>query len=72
MLCCAYKLCSIDYHLQQEVCYLEKVFIRNNFLKWVVKQIMKNVYNEQANPNTTTSLTTEAPSTTKSSLIFLP
>ena len=70
------RICNLylkDYHLQQEICYLEKVFIRNNnFPRCVVKQIMKNVHNGQANPNTTTSLTTEEPSTTESSLICLP
>ena len=57
LLNCSYKLCLTDYHLQQELCHLEKVFIRNNFARWVVEQIMKNGHNQQANPNTCTSLT---------------
>ena len=62
----AYKLCLIDYYLQQELCYLEKLLIRyNNFLKWVVILITQNVHNEQANPSTTVRLSTEVPSKTK-------
>ena len=34
----AYTLCSMDYHLKEELRYLEKVFVgRNNYLRWLVK-----------------------------------
>lgn len=57
-----YDLYLKGYHLKQEICYLEKVFIRNNnFLRCLVKQMMKNVHNGKADPYTTTSLTTEEP-----------
>ena len=61
------------FHVKQEMRYLEKVFIRNNnFLRCLVKQMMKTVHNGKADPYTTTSLTTEEPSTTESPLICLP
>ena len=42
------KLIVTDHHLQQKLFYLGKFFIKNNnFPRWVVKQVMKNVRNEK-------------------------
>ena len=37
-----------DYHLEDELHYLEKIFAeRNNYPRWLVKQMMKKVLDEQ-------------------------
>ena len=55
----AYTLCSTDYHLKEELCYLEKVFVeRNRYPRWLVKQMMKKVLDdEQTNRNVPTATT---------------
>ena len=59
----AYTLCSTDYHLKEELHYLEKVFVeRNNYPRWLVKQMMKKVLDEQTDrniPNVTINLSNE-------------
>ena len=59
----ANTLCSTDYHLKEELRYLEKVFVgRNNYPRWLVKQMMKKVLDEQTNrnvPNVTINLPNE-------------
>ena len=51
----AYTLCSTDFNLKQELRCLEKVFVeRNNYLQWLVKQMMKKVLGKQNNRNVST------------------
>ena len=48
----AYTLYWTDYHQKEELGYLEKVFVaRNNYPRWLVKQMMKRVLDEQTNRN---------------------
>ena len=58
-----YKLCSTENHLKEELRYLEKVFVeKNNYPRWLVKQAMKKVLDEQTNrkvPTATTNLPNE-------------
>ena len=73
----AYTLCSTDYHLKEELRYLEKVFVeRNNYPRWLVKQMMKKVLDEQTNrnvPNVTINLPNEdSHRSIKTPLISLP
>ena len=73
----AYTLCSTDYHLKEELRYLEKVFVeRNNYPRWLVKQMMKKVLDEQTNrnvPNVTINLPNEdSRRSIKAPLIGLP
>ena len=50
-----YTLCSTNYHLKEELRYLEKVFVeRNSYPRWLVKQMMKKVLDEQPNRNVLT------------------
>ena len=72
-----YTLCSTDYHLKEELRYLEKVFVeRNNYPRWLVKQMMKKVLDEQTNrnvPNVTINLPNEdSRRSIKAPLISLP
>ena len=64
----AYTLCSTDYHLKKELRYLE--------LRWLVKQMMKKVLDEQTNrnvPNVTINLPNEdSHHSIKTPLISLP
>ena len=54
----AYTLCSTNYHLKEELRYLEKVFVeRNNYPRSLVKQIMKKFLDEQTNRNFATATT---------------
>ena len=54
----AYTLCLTDYHLKEELHYPEKVFVgRNNYPRWLVKQMMKKVLDEQTNRNVATVTT---------------
>ena len=74
---CVYTLCSTDYHLKEELRYLEKVFVeRNNYPRWLVKQMMKKVLDEQTNrnvPNVTINLPNEdSHCSIKTPLISLP
>ena len=72
-----YTLCSTDYHLKEDLRYLEKVFVeRNNDPRWLVKQMMKKVLDKQTNRNVPTA-TTNLPNeenhcSIKTSLISLP
>ena len=73
----AYTLCSTDYHLKEELRYLEKVFVeRNNYPRWLVKQMIKKVLNKQTSrnvPNVTINLPTEdSHRSIKKPLISLP
>ena len=46
----AYGLFSTDYHLKEKLPYLEKVFVEmNNYLQWLVKQLIRKVLDEQTN-----------------------
>ena len=72
-----YKLCSTDYHLKEELRYLEKVFVeRNNYPRWLVKQMMKKILDEKTNrnvPNVTINLPNEdRRRSIKTPLISLP
>ena len=45
----------MNYHLKEELRYLEKVFVeRNSYPRWLVKQMMKKVLDEQPNRNVLT------------------
>ena len=74
---CAYTFCSTDYDLKEELRYLEKVFVeRNNYPRWLEKQMMEKVLDEQTNRNVPT-VTTNLPNegnhcSIKTSLISLP
>ena len=53
-----YTFCSTEYHLKEELRYLEKVFVeRNNFPRWLVKQMMKKVLDKQTSRNVPTATT---------------
>ena len=74
---CPNILCSTGYHLKEELYYLEKVFAeRNNYPRWLVKEMMKNVFDEQTNRNVATATANLAIEgnhcSIKASLISLP
>ena len=50
-----YTLCLTDYHLKEELLYLVKVFVEwNNSLRWLLKQMVIKVLDEQTNKNNST------------------
>ena len=45
-----YPSSSTDYHLKEELHYLEKVFVeKHKYPQWLVKQMMKKLLDEQTN-----------------------
>ena len=56
---CTYTLCLTDYHLKEELLYLVKVFVEwNNSPRWLLKQMVIKVLDEQTNKNNLLSLLT--------------
>ena len=48
----AYLVCSTETYLKEELTHLEKVFIeKNNYPKYVIKQVFTQVKEEQKNRN---------------------
>ena len=53
-----YTLRSTNSHLKEELRYIEKVFVgRNNYPRWLAKQMMKKILDEQTNRNVVTATT---------------
>ena len=48
----AYNICSTEYLLKKELLHLEKIFIsKNNYPRWVIKQILTQVEKQQERNN---------------------
>ena len=70
----AYIVCSTDYHLNKKLDHLRYVFQEhNNYLKWIIKQVAKQVkdQNVQSNADGVPTIGTELPSNSKSHTLLL-
>ena len=71
----AYIVCSIDYHLKKKLNHLRYVFEKhNNYPKWVIKQVTKQVkdQNIQSNADRAPTVANELLSNSKFFTLLLP
>ena len=70
-----HSVCSTDYHLKKELDHLRYVFQKhNNYPKWIIKQVAKQVkdQNIQSNPDGAPTVANELPSNSKYVTFLLP
>ena len=71
----AYIVCSTDYHLKKELDHLRYAFEKhNNYPKWIIKQVAKQVkdQNIQSNADGAPTIASELSSNSKSVTLLLP
>ena len=70
-----YVVCSIDFHLKKELGYLRYVFQKhNNYSKWIFKQVVKQVkdQNIHSNADRTPTVANKLPTNSSSYTLLLP
>ena len=69
----AYIVCSTDYHLKEELEDLRYVFQKhNNYTKWMMKQVAKQVKDQNIQSNADGGSSNKLPSNSKSFTLLLP
>ena len=71
----AHTVCSTNYHLKKELDHLRYVFHRHkNFLEWIIKQVAKQVKDQNipSNADGVPTVANELPSNSKSFTLLLP
>ena len=69
----AYIVCSTDYHLNKELDQLRYVFQKHdNYPKWIIKQVAKQVKDQNIQSNADGASSNELPSNSKSFTLLLP